>query len=245
MSADIENGLLLNPGTTLRCGDWRDVLPDVECDVMITDPPFSERTEKGFRGGNSLDQKDRIKYGSIDEEYISSFCDFWAPRVGFFAVVFSDHVLQPAWERHFLRCGMYVFPPVPWCKKDAPPRFLGDGPSSSCEWITVARKRLVLPKARVGSRRGWYATNISRAAKSNTQVLVGQKPDTLMQALIRDYTIAGDLVCDPHAGSGSTAIACESLGRRFVGAEIDPETHAKAIARIANGVQLDMFGGLQ
>jgi hypothetical protein len=31
----------------LRFGDFREVLRDVECGAIITDPPFSERTHKG------------------------------------------------------------------------------------------------------------------------------------------------------------------------------------------------------
>ncbi len=72
---------------------------------------------------------------------------------------------------------------------------------------------------------------------------IGGKPVRLMHAIVRDYTRAGDLVCDPCAGMATTAIVCESLGRRFVGSEVDSETHVKAIQRIAGGVQLDLFGG--
>ncbi len=227
----------------LRHGLWQDVLADVECDVLITDPPFSARTEKGFRGGNALDQEGRITYGSIDGGDVEEFCDSWVPRTRFFAVVFSDHILAPAWADNLARCGMYVFAPVPWCKKDGPPRFLGDGPASGCEWITVARRRMNLPRARIKSRRGWYATNISRHAKSDTQIVVGQKPSTIMEALVRDYTLVGDVVCDPFSGSGSTARACEALGRNFVGAEAITETYARADERVSGWCQIDMFGG--
>lgn len=34
------------------------------------------------------------------------------------------------------------------------------------------------------------------------------------------YTTAGDLVCDPFCGSGSTAIAAVETGRNFVGADL-------------------------
>ena len=47
------------------------------------------------------------------------------------------------------------------------------------------------------------------------------KPVDLLRLLIRMYTDPGDLVADPFAGSGSTAVACVLEGRRFWGCERD------------------------
>ena len=55
-----------------------------------------------------------------------------------------------------------------------------------------------------------------------------------MRALIRDYSRPGDLVCDPCAGGGTTLLAAVQTGRRAVGSEMDPQTHAKAVQRLAN-----------
>ena len=40
---------------------------------------------------------------------------------------------------------------------------------------------------------------------------------------IRIGTKPGDVVCDPFMGSGTVAEAAESIGRRWVGYEINPE----------------------
>lgn len=50
---------------------------------------------------------------------------------------------------------------------------------------------------------------------------------------IETLTQPGSLVCDPFAGSGTFALAAKALGRRFVGAEIDPDHHATAARRAA------------
>lgn len=49
---------------------------------------------------------------------------------------------------------------------------------------------------------------------------------------IRRLTLPGQLVIDPFAGSGTTGVACASLGRHFVGTEIDEETARIARHRI-------------
>lgn len=48
------------------------------------------------------------------------------------------------------------------------------------------------------------------------------KPVKLMARLIRNSTRKGDAVLDSFAGSGSTLIACEQIGRRCYALELDP-----------------------
>jgi DNA modification methylase len=40
--------------------------------------------------------------------------------------------------------------------------------------------------------------------------------------MLRNSSRRGDVVFDPFAGSGSTLIACEQLGRHCVAIELDP-----------------------
>jgi site-specific DNA-methyltransferase (adenine-specific) len=50
-----------------------------------------------------------------------------------------------------------------------------------------------------------------------------QKPEKLLAKIILASTNAGDLVLDPFAGSGTTAVAAKKLGRRCVAIEADAE----------------------
>lgn len=43
-----------------------------------------------------------------------------------------------------------------------------------------------------------------------------QKPVSLLEYLIKQYTNEGDLVFDPVCGSGTTAVAAKALNRRFI-----------------------------
>ena len=57
-------------------------------------------------------------------------------------------------------------------------------------------------------------------------------PVELPRRLIELFTYRGDLVLDPFMGSGSTAVAAVQSGRHYVGYEIDPEYHARAVERV-------------
>lgn len=59
-----------------------------------------------------------------------------------------------------------------------------------------------------------------------------EKPIELMQHYIENSSAVGDLVLDPFAGSGSTAIAAQRLGRRWLSIEMDPVFYYGAAARI-------------
>lgn len=59
-----------------------------------------------------------------------------------------------------------------------------------------------------------------------------QKPLALLEWLVKTYTRPGDLVIDPFAGSGTTALACLRTGRRCVAVEADKTYLAKAAERL-------------
>ncbi|MDE0040688.1 MAG: site-specific DNA-methyltransferase [Candidatus Poribacteria bacterium] len=59
-----------------------------------------------------------------------------------------------------------------------------------------------------------------------------QKPIALMEYLIRLTTIENQVVLDPFIGSGTTAIACHNLNRRFIGFEINASFYEGAIQRL-------------
>jgi len=86
-------------------------------------------------------------------------------------------------------------------------------------------------------RKGKYATNILRipSLKGISQEKVGhpsQKPLALIDALVSSSSREGDLVLDPFLGSGTTAVSCEHLKRRWVGIECQPEYVAMSRRRL-------------
>lgn len=59
-----------------------------------------------------------------------------------------------------------------------------------------------------------------------------QKPLELMKRLIALCTLEGDTVLDPFCGSGTTGVACVSLGRNFLGIDLDQSFLDLATKRI-------------
>lgn len=59
-----------------------------------------------------------------------------------------------------------------------------------------------------------------------------QKPVALFEYLIKTYSNEGELILDNCAGSGTTAIACENLNRRWLCIEKDKDYSNKALNRI-------------
>jgi DNA modification methylase len=61
---------------------------------------------------------------------------------------------------------------------------------------------------------------------------MGGKPLPLMMQIIDDYTRHRQAVLDPFLGGGTTAVACEKMGRHCTGIEIDPQAFDRACKRV-------------
>jgi len=218
----------------LRLGRWQDVLADVRADSLICDPPYSERTHKGQRSGethrHSSQGESKIAYAPITAETVAEFVEVWAARVRRWFVIFSDHIGVRLWLDALDAAGFYTFAPVVWVKTNSGPRFSGDGPASSVEYLAIARTRKALSREEMRSRPGYYKSPIAQE-----RAVVGGKPLRLMRAVVRDYSQPGNRIVDPFAGGATTLLAARIEGRIGIGAEQNQETFTRAGARIAAG----------
>lgn len=243
----------------LRAGAWQDALADVQqVDALILDAPYGARTHGGHDGAPTVGGfrvsaydpryhtsagrpspgvtpcvRRAIHYAAWTEQDVRALVASWVPRTRGWIVSITDHNLAPIWAQALEDAGRYVFAPLPWVAPGSRVRLSGDGPSSWTCWIVVARPRTGAHRDgtawhKWGTLPGAYIVNQQRG-----QAVVGAKPIGLMRALVRDYTRPGDLVCDPCAGGGTTGRACQLEGRRFIGAELDTETHAAAVQRLS------------
>jgi site-specific DNA-methyltransferase (adenine-specific) len=67
---------------------------------------------------------------------------------------------------------------------------------------------------------------------------IGWHPTTknveIIERMIKAYTNVGDIVLDFFSGSGSTAVACNNTGRKFIGSEMSKDYFKKTLERLKN-----------
>jgi site-specific DNA-methyltransferase (adenine-specific) len=238
------------PGWELRLGRWQDVLADVtECDAVITDPPYGERTHsKQFHGrrksgGGNWATSAGLEYAHMSRDDATSMCAEWGGRTRAWFVAMTSHDLVSSYEHGAREANLTAFKPLPIVLKGMNVRLAGDGPSSWSVDMFVARTKAAhrwgtLPGAYVGMPFDGGQNSVSG---QRAQVVRGAKPQWLMRAIVRDYSRPGDLIVDPYAGGGTTLLAAAMEGRRAIGAEVDPETFEKATKRLRQGIQGGLF----
>ncbi len=69
-----------------------------------------------------------------------------------------------------------------------------------------------------------------------------QRPLANVTHYVEAFTRPGDLVVDPFLGSGTTAVACLRLRRRFIGCDADPEAVLATNSRIEALTQMGEAG---
>lgn len=215
----------------LHQGDYRVQLANCTPDHVLVDPPYGGRTHKGHDAGRPQINKvtgqgtNRVlTYAPWTADDVRTFVDFWAQRTAGWIAAFTSHDLIGAYTEAYAVNGRYAFAPVTVIQKR--PRLLGDGPSSWTLYLMVSR-----PKSRHWQK--WRCLPGSYNAKTERGApIVGAKTVALMEELIRDYSNAGDVVCDPCAGWGSTAVAAARLGRSAIVCERDPEVFAAMQKRL-------------
>jgi hypothetical protein len=223
----------------LRLGDYRDTLAGEQWDALICDPPYGSRTHVGHCASSRSDREINpdvgrpISFPSWSPTDVREFVDFCAPKTRGWFCAMTSHDLFTSYESALNDHNRYVFAPIPCVIRGMTVRMGGDGPSSWCVWMVVSRPRSF---SNWGTLPGAYVVSRTRS------IYVGGKPIKLIAAVVRDYSRKGDLVCDPVAGMATTGIAAESIGRRFIGSEINGSVFIDASERLRRPTQIDMFG---
>jgi hypothetical protein len=228
----------------LKLGDWRTALADVQCDALITDPPYGARTHAASTTRNDGTDPDGLTpdYAPWTADDVQEFVASWSPRCRGWMLCLTDDSLIDAYRAAYRSAGRFDFHPVPCVIRGMSCRMQGDGPSSEAIYAMISRPRTIefiggwtRPGAYVGN-----SVRLERAGGSASGKGRG-KPPWLEHAFVRHYSLPGWTVCDPLAGFGGVLVAALGLGRLAIGSELDAGAHAVAMRRIARPLQVDMF----
>jgi hypothetical protein len=189
-----------------------------ECDVLIVDPPYSSRVHSnavsvGTDGKRDVRKRD-LKFGALTPELRE--CIATAARsVRRWSLVFSDVESIHEW-RHAARGAEYIRT-VPWIRWSQP-QLSGDRPCTGAEAVTIHH-------APAAGRKHWNGpgglTHFSRRSLRGDDKHPTEKPLDLMLDLVSWFSDPGETVIDPCAGAGTTALACQLLGRECIAIELD------------------------
>ncbi|MGF6148863.1 Modification methylase HindIII [Kingella potus] len=113
-----------------------------------------------------------------------------------------------------------VFEPILWFQK--PYKTGGTLTDNILEYELGAWNEEAIKKYALGDMLSSANVFKVETNKNDNGLHVTQKPLKLMELLIELVTLENQIVLDPFAGSGTTCVAAQNLGRRYIGIEIDP-----------------------
>jgi len=224
------------------CGDCLEELKklsDNSVDAIITDPPYNWSHKNkidriAFKKGSIKRRKSvDMDFGEWDyqtEKQLEEFTDKWIKecmrilkQTGSIYVFYSKEeiiFLKRAIEKY----GGYWKSEIIWHKTNPTPNFRKRSYISSIEAIGFAVKE-----------KGSFKFNFKQQKEMHNFLESGicqgkertkhptQKPLWIIKKFIEISSEEGDIVLDCFIGSGTTAIACKQLKRKYIGFEINKE----------------------
>ena len=212
------DGIQLNTIYNEDCLETMRRMPDNFVDLVLTDPPYGIKLDKGFGG-----------FGGFGKPIARrQYADTWDDKVPN-KEVFDEILRVSKWV---IICGgnffAHLLPQsrhwIFWDKLNTMPSF-GDG---ELIWTNIDRKSV---KKYTLEWNGLLGKEESRCHPT-------QKPLKLMTYLLATYSKDDHTVYDPFMGSGTTARACKDLGRNYIGSEISKEYCEIAEKRLRQEVLL-------
>lgn len=233
---------ILAEGVRLILGDCLEVLPTLgPVDHVIGDPPYEDELHKAMgriRRNDGREMVQELGFEGVNAERAEMAAACVKASTGWL-ILFTLAEGVRAWRDDIQAAGAKWDTTLAWVKPDASPRFNGQGAARGFECAVSAWCGTGYRSWNGGGKRGVYThlVNFQRQGEHPTE-----KPVPLMAEIVGDFTMPGQLICDPFLGSGSTGVAAVRHGRRFVGIEQNERWFDLSCRRIAEALkQGDMF----
>lgn len=191
-------------------------LPDKCIDLILTDPPYG------------IGNRFKSKFG-LQIQYRTEPSFEWnnqIPSAKVFKEMFRVSKNQIIFGGNYFT--KYLKPTNSWLVWDKIGEYDLKTPFSDCELAWTSFK-CTMKKYTVVNM-GFIAQPEEKAKRIHPT----QKPLTLFKMILRDFSKENDLILDCFSGSGTTAIACSELKRRFICIEKDEIYCRKSRERLEN-----------
>lgn len=252
-------GAAEGPENAVICGDTFEMLPKLPSasyDLMFADPPYNlskrfgaERASRLSDGEYEewLDSWMRLCRPLLKETASVYICGDWR----------SGSAIQRAGERYFTLRNRITWERekgrgarANWKNASEDVWFFTVGEEYTFNLESVKqRRRVIAPYKENGDPKDWNDTEDGKFRDTHpsnlwTDLTVPfwsmpentdhptQKPEKLLAKVILASTGPRDLVLDPFAGSGTTAVVAKKLGRRFTAIESDEQHCLVALKRL-------------
>ncbi|HJQ30702.1 MAG TPA: site-specific DNA-methyltransferase [Pyrinomonadaceae bacterium] len=147
--------------------------------------------------------------------------------------------------------GFKILNDIAWYKVNPPPNL-------SCRYFTHATETILWARREPKSRHTFNYAEMKRENRGKQMQSLWhikpptppekrygkhptQKPEALLDRILRASTNPRDLVLDPFCGSGTTGVACARLGRRFVGIDLVGSYLDIAVARLQDELKTEQL----
>lgn len=209
-------------------------LPDESIDCVVTDPPYrvTSRGNAGTSGG--MFTKKVNMQGKVFSENNVKVQDFASELFRVLKeqthcyVMCNQTNLRP-YLNELESVGFKVTRVLVWDKGN---KINNQFYMGQVEFIIFCRKGKAKRVNNCGISELIAIPNKKTKRKDGTNYHDTEKPVALMQLLIEQSTVGGDVVLDPFVGIGATAVACLKSGRNFIGYELDSTYYAIAVGRV-------------
>lgn len=210
------------------CFEQMATLPNASIDMILCDLPYGEVSQKS--GGLRL--LDRGTADRIDFDLEPAVAELLRVCRGSFYVFCGTEQISPLVS--VFRAAKATTRVGAWDKTNPSPMNGTRLWVSGLEFCVFAR----CPNATFNEhcKKALWSAPSGRAKTHPTE-----KPVALFERLVRASSSPGDVVLDITAGSGTTAIAAENAGRKWICIERDPDYYAKATERVRRHVNEDLL----
>jgi len=211
----------------IDCLEFIKKVPDNYFDLVLTDIPYNE-VSRGSAGLRCLN-KGNADIGNFDVVELSNSIG----RISKGSVIIFCGMKQLSSITESLQNNGFSTRTIVWEKTNPSPM--------NAQYLFVSGIEVAVYGKKQGAYYdGEYSNTVFRYKAGESKVHPTQKPIKLWEFLLSKVTTKHSIVFDPFMGSGTTAVACQSLGLEWCGCELDDDYVAIANMRLEK-VQGSLF----